>query len=434
MLAVKDALKVYLPIALLVGAVFFVTVRFLDPAPPRHVRMATGAPEGAYAAAGERYREIFRRHGVTLELVNTAGSIENLNRLVAPPPSGVHFAFVQGGTGSPEKSPGLDGLASVFLEPLWVFVRSGVPAARLVELRGRRIAVGAEGSGTRAIALELLGANGVTADNTTLLPLGGARATDALLGRTADAAFFVTARPLPLLAPLVASPDVRLLGFERGEAYARRYRYLSRLTLPEGVIDLAANRPARDVALVAPAASLVARADLHPAIVDLVMLAALETHRGGDTWSPPGQFPSQQHLDFPASEEAGRFLRAGPSFLQRHLPFWAAATVQRVTLLLLPLLTLALPLIRIGPATYRWQIRRRIYRHYRELRAIEIRARAAAGPEAWEVVQQDLDRLENQLRRLQVPPGYADGLYHIQAHLDFVRARLQRETRRPAPP
>ena len=423
----RDALKVYLPIALLVAAVFVATVRILDPAPPRHVRMATAAPEGAYAAAGERYRQIFRRHGVTLELINTAGPIENLARLAAPLPSGVHAAFVQGGTGSAEKTPDVEGLVTVFLEPLWVFVRNGVPATRLVDLRGRRIAVGAEGSGTRAIALELLGANGIRADNTTLLPLGSARATEALLARTVDAAFFVTARPLPLLEPLVATTDVRLFGFERAEAYARRYRYLSRLTLPEGVIDFAANRPARDVALVAPAASIVARKELHPAIVDLFVLAALEVHRGGDTWSPPGQFPSQNHLDFPASEEAGRFLRAGPSFLQRHLPFWAAAAVQRFTLLLIPLVTLALPLFRFGPSAYSWQVRRRVYRHYRDLAAIEARARVATDPTEWETILQDLDRLDGQLRRIKVPPSYADSLYHLRQHLDFVRAGVDRQ-------
>ena len=142
----RDFLKVYAPIAILLVAGFAVASRFVNPAPPRQVRMAAGAPQGAYAETAKRYRDILARDGITLEVVTTQGSLDNL-RLLQATTGGVDVAFVQGGTGSAD-ALGLVSIGSVFFEPLWVFVRESVPARSLAELRGRRLAVGVEGSGS----------------------------------------------------------------------------------------------------------------------------------------------------------------------------------------------------------------------------------------------------------------------------------------------
>ena len=82
--------------------------------------------------------------------------------------------------------------------------------------------------------------------------------------------------------------------------------------------------------MLAPVASLVARENLHPALVDILIEAAKEVHRNGDIFTPTDRFPATDHLDFPLSSEALRYLTAGPSFLQRYLPFWGANLLDRI--------------------------------------------------------------------------------------------------------
>ena len=427
----SDFLKVYGPILLLIAVGFVVAYQFVDPAPPRTLTLATGSPEGAYHAYGERYREILARDGIAVTLVESAGTVENLARLDRPAnePGAVELAFVQSGVGDPASSPALVALASLYYEPLWVFVGGDRPVARLTALAGRRVAVGAEGSGTRFVALELLAANGISAGDdqgTALSDLGGGAAADALAAGELDAAVFVTAKYSPRLSDLLATPGIQLLTFERAAAYERRFRHLAVVTLPEGAIDLAANLPGADLTLLSPLATLVARDDLHPALIDLVLRAASEIHGGPGLFEEPGQFPSPHNVDFPLSDEAERYFQSGLPFLRRVLPFWAATLVERLWVLLLPALTLLIPLLRIAPPTYRWQVRRRIIRWYRDLRRLEadLQAAAEAGDAAGlgEALAA-LERLQVESGRIAVPLAYADNLYNLRLHIEFVRRR-----------
>jgi TRAP-type uncharacterized transport system substrate-binding protein len=414
----RDFVKVYVPIAVLVAVGFAVTSRFVNPAPPRHVRIASGSAQGAYAESARRYRDILARDGIDLEILVTSGSLENLKRLQAPT-DGVDVAFVQGGTGAPD-TPGLASLGSVFFEPLWVFVRRSVPAQYLGDLAGRQLALGVEGSGTRALALQLLRASGVP-DGPNLRNMDGDEAVQALLKGAVDAAFFVTARPEPQLAPLLRAKTVRLMSFAQADAFAQRFRFLSKVVLPEGRLDLSANLPAADVTLLAPAAALVAREDLHPAIIDRLIQAAVEVHGGGQLFTEPGRFPSPRFVDIPLSPDAERYLRSGPTFLRRHLPFWAATMVERFLVMLIPVATLMLPLVRFAPPLYNWQVRRRIYRWYGALRDIERRALdATTAAERGDLLVR-LERVEEDVGKIHVPLGYAESHYHLRTHIQFVR-------------
>jgi TRAP transporter TAXI family solute receptor len=418
----RDFLKVYAPIAILLVAGFAVASRFVNPAPPRHVRMAAGAPQGAYAETAKRYRDILARDGITLEVVTTQGSLDNLKLLQATT-GGVDVAFVQGGTGSPDLS-GLASIGSVFFEPLWIFVRDGIPVRSLVDLQGRRLAIGAEGSGTRALTLQLLQVSGIP-DGALLLPLGGDEAVRRLLEGTVDAAFFVTARPFPQLEPLVRAKHVRLISLAQADAFAQRFRFLSKAILPEGRLDLSANLPAKDVTLLAPAAALVAREDLHPAIVDRIILAATEVHGGGQLFTEPGQFPASRFVDIPMSSDAERYLKAGPSFLRRHLPFWAATMVERFMVLLIPIVTLMLPLMRFAPPVYHWQVRRRIYRWYGNLRAIEQQALGVPTAAERADILEQLNRVEAEVCKVHVPLSFAESHYHLRTHVQFIRRLVE---------
>jgi len=94
--SVRDFLKIYVPAALLIIVGFGLAWRFVNPAPPRTVRMAAGAEGGAYLESAKRYREILARDGITLEIQVTSGSVQNL-QLLRMGDRGVDVAFVQGG-------------------------------------------------------------------------------------------------------------------------------------------------------------------------------------------------------------------------------------------------------------------------------------------------------------------------------------------------
>jgi len=377
--------------------------------------MATGSADGAYHAFAQRYAAYLVREGIELELRNTAGSMENLQLLRG---AEVDLALVQGGVGDDPDGDALRSLGSVYYEPLWVFHRREAPLRRLSELAGRRIAVGPEGSGTRSLVSRLLTDNGVPA-SPGWLPLGGQAAIDALIAGEVDALFLVISAHSEMIARLLADPQVALFDFERAEAYTRRYRFLNSLELPAGVVDLAADRPARSVRLLAPTANLVADADLHPAVIDLMLQAASEVHRAGGWFEAPDEFPMAGLLAFPLSKEAERYYKHGPPFLQRYLPFWAASLVDRLKVMLLPLLVLLIPLLKVMPPIYTWRMRARVYRWYDELEQAEALLAAGERDLAW--VTSELDRIEAEVQRVKVPLSFTDQLYHLRQHIDLVR-------------
>ncbi|MCP5367005.1 MAG: TAXI family TRAP transporter solute-binding subunit [Hyphomicrobiales bacterium] len=423
----RDLYTLFLPAVLLTLAGFVLAYQFVQPAPPGRITIATGGPAGAYYGFGQQYRAFLAAEGVELEVRQTKGSVENLD-LLDDPAAGVAAALVQGGTGDPSAHPGLRALASLYFEPLWVFVRAEGPFETLADLRDMRLAVGAVGSGTRVVADQLLAANGLAPPAVRLAEITGMAAVDALVAGKVDAAFFVASAKSEAVARLLTAPGISLLSFRRAGAYTRRHRFLSEVVLPEGVIDLAANLPPRDVTLLAPAATLVVRDDLHPALVNLLMQAAQAAHRDGGLFEAAGQFPSGRFLDFPIHDEARRFLKSGPPFLQRYLPFWAATLIERLLVMLLPLVTLLIPLVRAFPPFYRWRIRSRIYRWYGRLQAIDDAARRPDGPDRAETLAA-IDRLEADVMRVTVPLSYADELYSLRRHIDFVRNQARKPVR-----
>ncbi len=332
---------------LLVVAGLFVAYQFVDPAPPREIVLATGEDGGAYQSCGAQYAEILGRNGVSVQLRTTAGSVEKFELLAGD--TGVHLAFVQSGLAEGYADPSVMALGSLYFEPLWLFVRDELQINHLGDLAGARIAIGAQGSGTRAVGMSLLAANVVEASNTRLLGLKHADAINALANAEVDAAFVIAAPDSDVVRRMIRQAGVHLYDFDRGAAYARLYPYLSTVSLPEGVMDLAANLPDADVTTIAPTAMLAASKDLHPALADLLLAAASEIHGQSSLLSDPGEFPTAQYADLPISAEATRYYRYGPPFLQRILPFWAATLIDRLKIMLLPLLALAIPLVKLMP-------------------------------------------------------------------------------------
>jgi uncharacterized protein len=422
---VRERLVLYLPLALLVATVLALASQWVKPLPPSSLVLAAGPRGGVYDLVAQRYRERLAREGIEVEVVTTQGTVENL-ALLRGGTRRADVALIQGGVGAAGPDDGLEALGSVFYEPVFVFVRNAPDVTRLSQLRGRRIAIGPEGSGTRVLALQLLALNGVTPENTTLVATNTADTRTAILAGEIDAGMFVIAHPLPTLERLFNDPALRLLPFERAEAYRMVLPFVSSVVLPAGSISLALDIPARDVRLIAPAAALVVREELHPALKNLLVRMAKEIHGGQQLFSASGRFPSADHLDYPLNAYARRYMESGPSVLARFLPFWVAVWGERLLILLLPLIGVLLPLSRIGPPLFRWQTERRIYRWYRHLGQLEQEARRSPGHAESARIRLQLDELHDRVRRVRVPLSYAKQLYDLREHIDFVRALLDK--------
>ncbi|MBW1849319.1 MAG: ABC transporter substrate-binding protein, partial [Deltaproteobacteria bacterium] len=271
----KEKLKIYGPAVLfaIIGVVF--AYQFVDPAPPRRISIGTGSPEDATFAYGKAYSKLLAKDGVTLEVRSTAGSAENIKLLEADS-DGVDVAIVQGGMAPLAKTDNLVTLGSLYFQPLWIFHKNDLKLNRIPDLKGLRVAVGVKGSGTRILAMQLLGLNGISEKNTQIFPYGHEKAADLLLSGEIDAAMFVSTHRSPYVLRLIDSRSVALMGLERAEAYALFYHYLYILKVPEGIINFEANIPSRDLTLVAPTTQLLARKDLHPALISLILQAAEE--------------------------------------------------------------------------------------------------------------------------------------------------------------
>jgi TRAP transporter TAXI family solute receptor len=402
---------------------FAIAWQFVNPAPPRSIVIATGHPDAAYYLFARQYQEILARNGIELQIRTTAGSIENL-ALLQEDASNVSLAFVQGGSGTQADPGRLTSLGSMYYEPLWIFYRDTRTLTRLTELQDKRVAIGAPGSGTHAVSSMLLADNFIDTGSGNIQAIGNDSAARALLQGEIDALFMVAGPEGLLLQQLLHRSDIRLMSMARTTAYTRLHQFLSAVILPEGVIDLQANIPAADTQLLAPTANLVARQDIHPALVSLLLQAATLVQGSGGLFAAPGTFPNSDHLEFPLDDDARRFYKHGTPFLQRFLPFWTANLIDRLKVMLVPLLTLLLPLIKVMPPAYRWQVRKKIYHWYGELQALDTGTHAEHPAATLESLLQRLDVLEDDVRKVSVPLSYADELYSLRLHIGLVRNRL----------
>ena len=405
-------------VAIFLGA----SVLVVETLPPRMIVMATGAEGGANYEMGIRYQKILAQADVTLRLRPTAGGLENL-ALLRNPQSGVSVGFIQGGTTSKKESPELESLGAVFYEPLWLFYRSEIGEG-IQALRGRRMSIGPEGSGTRALALELVKRLKLAGSLGDLLDFTPQVAAEKLIAADIDLAFIVTAWDSPTVQRLMTAKGIELASFPRADAYVALYPFLNKLVLPAGVGDLAMNRPPADVVLLAAKASLAVRSDLHPAIQHLLLSAAMQIYSQPGIFQKAGQFPAAELIDLPLSEGAQSFYKTGRPFLQEHLPFWIATLVERVLVVFVPLAALLYPMVKFLPQIYDWIIRSKIMRLYDEMRLIDGEMEAPGQGHDADAMIAKLDQLEERANSLRLPRFYAIMLYNLRTHIDLIRSRL----------
>ena len=435
----RDLALTFGPILVVCIAALYLAVRLIQPAPPDTLTIAAGPKGSSFWNNAQKYKAILAGNRVTLNVLETQGSLDNLTRLDNPK-SGVDVGFVQGGMTQPDAAhDNLESLGSVAFVPLAVFYR-GTVVSRLSEFKGKRLAIGAEGSGTRALALTLLKANGIEpGGTTTLLPLSGDAAAKALEDSQIDAALLTgdSAQP-PTMARLLRTPGIRFMDFAQADAYARRFPYLTEIELPMGAFDFANNLPPRPVHMIAPTAELVARDSLHPALSDLLIEAAREVHSRANLLQRANEFPAPLVHEFRISDNADRYYKSGKGFLYRMLPFWVASLADRVLVVLLPLIVVLIPGLRLVPGLYRWRVKSRIYRWYGALIAIEREAISGPDTAQRDALLDRIDGIELAVNRMKMPLAFADQFYVLREHIGFVRERLAAEVgpeaahRRPA--
>jgi TRAP-type uncharacterized transport system substrate-binding protein len=446
LLSFRDLLATFGPFIVLAAALLVLAYYVLDPTPPNKVVLATGTEQGAYAEFGKRYAQILKGYGVTVELRATEGASENL-RLLRDPASGVDIAFMQGGAGErlrkaadaltpgDDDGAGLVSLGSLFYEPVWLFYRIDAaerllhaPAlTSLAQLSGWRVNIGARGSGAPNVMRKLLEANRIDPTTLTLVRKSQTPATVDLIGGEIDALVFASAPESLMVQMLLQTPGIALYDFAQADAYSRRFPFLTPVTLPRGVVDLAGDVPPRDVRLLAPTATLLARAGTHPALLQLFIQAAQQVHGGAGWFQHKGDFPKAGGTEQPLAKEAERFYANGTPVLQRYLPFWLANLFDRMWPVLVTIIAVLIPLSRTLPPLYQFRIRSRIFRWYAQLRAVE----DAVGQRPAAELLAELNAIELRVEGVSVPLSYADELYSLRSHIQMVGNRL-RATDAPA--
>jgi TRAP-type uncharacterized transport system substrate-binding protein len=405
---------------------------FLQSTIPRRIVMASGLKDGIYHAYAQRYKEILGRNGVTIEERLTGGADEN-EHLLRDPSSGVDVAFIPGGVVRRTERGDLVMLAALFYEPLWIFYRGPETLTQIDYLRYKRVAIGPPGHGVRAFSEPLLAANNVDPFNTTFVPIVNIEALRALQDGKIDAALLLGPVQMPAVWQALHDSNLKLMSLTRADAYPRRFPYITRLTLPPGTIDFAQHIPEQEVKMIGTRAMLVARDGLPPAIINLLLDAAQELHSEQGYFEADDEFPNTRTVDLPVSLDADRHRRFGPSLLHRYLPFFVATYIERLIILLVPLLVILVPVMNVLPQVLRWRQRSRIYRWYGELALLERDVAARTGKLPIEQWFADLDRIELAAARVRTPASFASEAYTLREHIGLVRSAVTAKAQTVAP-
>ncbi len=429
LVSIRDLLVSAGPFAIVAVALIALAYLWLDPTPPKRVRLATGPAQSAYDAFGARYRKALAANGIEVVLVRSEGSSDNLRLLRE---GKADLGFVQGGSNERDTSEesALVSLGSLFVEPVWLFYREEAKRkaaspgglGSLGQLQGLRLNVGTAGSGVPRLMEKLFDANKVERSRIAISQLEQTPATVAFLGGELDALVFASAPESLMVQMLLQTPGVKLMDFTQSEAYSRRFPFLTPVVLPRGVVDLARDLPPADMRLVATTTSMLARGETHPALLDLFTQAARDIHGPAAWFNRAGTFPALEHSEYPVSREAERAIQGGRPFLQRYLPFWLANLLERMWLALGIIIAVLLPLSRIVPPLYQFRIRSRVFRWYGQLRTIEHRMEEER-PDREELAR-ELKALDERVGRISVPLSYAEELYALRNNIALVRRRL----------
>ena len=399
---------------------------FLVPTPPNKIVMTTGADNGLYYRFGQQLSKELAKEKITLEVLPSAGSLENIERLNQTD-SKFHVGILQGGVGQVSESTNISALASVFDEQVWIFYRKAAfkePLAKITQLENKSLSIGLPGSGTRDLGLKLLELNQIDVKSPKpsiqLKELTAAQSLKALQANELDAVMLVSGPQATIVLEYLRSPNLAVMSFEQADAYTVRLPFLKKVTVPRGVINLAEDLPRKDISILAAPAALVINDGIHPALITPLMRAMNASIGQLGLLQKEGDYPSEHGFAWPHNDDAQHYLKTGPSFLHRHLPFWSVVWVDRAIRIILPLLAILIPLFNLLPKLISMGVDAKTSAVYKKLRILEL-AVAANPQKQW---QEEWQVLQKQALAMKEPKKYAVRVYELRMYLQMVRDRL----------
>ncbi len=407
-----------LSITLLIAGVMYYLYTLLDPMPKREITNATGSKNGQYYQTALKYKKLLEEEKIKVTLVNTQGSIENIKLLKEKK---VDLAFIQNGT-IENNDTNLKALASVYYEPLWVFYHKKLKNINSVQdLKGKKISIGKKGSGTNDLSYEMLKLNGITQN---ILEYSTNEARKLLQKGEISAMFYIGSSKSDMITQLLEDENIKVLSFKRAKAYAQRFDFVGTVTLYEGIVDLEKNIPEENKELITTTATIVAVENFHDELTRLFLKKIKNVHNKKAIFAKEGEFPNIHNINIKVNEEAKRYFQYGDTFLEKIFPFWIASNLDRLKILLIPLLTLMIPLFKGFFPLYRWSIRSKIYTWYDKVQEYDMVLDTLNKKELEEKIK-ELEDLKKEIKaETKVPLSYMGEYYDLIMHLELIISKV----------
>lgn len=417
-----------IPIILLVIASFYITSQFIQPSPVKELTIATGSKSGNYYQTALEYKKLLEKEGVKINILESHGSIENIKLINE---NKADIAFIQNGTITSSQTNHISTLASIYYEPLWVFYKNdGYSMEYIIQLISKKISIGKEGSGTKDLASRILKENGINKENSQILNYSSSKSKELLLKGEIDAMFVVTSHESKVVKELLANPKINVLSFKRAKAYSRKYTFLESLTLYEGTLDLYKNLPDENINLLSTTANLVVKEGVSEELLRLFLKKVKEVHKNKDLFAKQNQFPNLNNMKLETNETAQKYFTNGDTWLEKIFPYWVASNIDRLKILIIPLLTLMIPLFKGVLPLYQWSMRSKIYRWYDELMQYDIKIELLNKDE----LKNELEKLENLQKEIRdetkVPLSFMGEYYNLIMHMDLIIKKYHQQQKR----
>ena len=413
---------VSIPILLLVIASFYLTSKFIEPSSKKEITIATGSIDGEYYQTALKYKEILEKQKVKVNILTSNGSMENIQLLNDKK---ADIAFIQNGIDELKEQTHIKAIASIYYEPLWIFYKNDTyNMDYLIQLISKKISIGKEKSGTEDLALKILNDNGINKKNSQLLYNSTQEAKDLLIKGEIDAMFIVSSPNSNVIKELLENPDISLFSFKRAKAYSRKYSFLEATPIYEGTIDLYKNLPSQDINLLSTTANLIVRDDFSDELTRLILKEIKRIHKKKGLFETQNQFPNIDNLTIEINEDAQRYFTYGDTWLEKIFPYWIASNIDRLKILLIPLITLMIPLSKGFFPLYRWSIRSKIYKWYEEIHKIDLEAEDAKKEELKKYLEKIIALKKEIKAETKVPLSYMGEYYDLIMHLELIISKI----------
>ncbi|MEO0431245.1 MAG: TAXI family TRAP transporter solute-binding subunit [Cyanobacteria bacterium J06656_5] len=280
------------------------------------VQLATGGPTGEYYAFGQAIAQVVETNEpkIRVEVVESPGSNQNMDDIHS---HNVDLALVQNDT---PVQPNVRAVAQLYPEMFHLIAAKDANINTLTDLRGKRIALMPEGSGSYNLFWPLSQHYGLTQNDFQFRPMTATDAHLALQAGSVDALFRIIGLGNSSVTELLATSQFKLVPIDQIGALQLTQPYLESTVIPKGSYDGGSPIPSQDLPVVAVSALLIANVDVNPDVVKAITRILYE-HRNELIRVNPRtaniQSPDvSQNLGFPLHEGArAYYTQDNPSFL-----------------------------------------------------------------------------------------------------------------------